>query len=255
MSAPKCVKGSRSPLGVFQYQYQGGSADDGTLVLPPGTGIPVGARTGQKSLVVAFHFPDLNETIDRMAGGSELSLTLTRRQDTRHALTFSIEANGFVAPQSVGWVSGSAVSGQEIQPHVLFTHGHKRITDTKVWIVRRDGGKQLLLHQDLLSFRGFTPLPDPESAVIRRGDKVTIECWYNNSLSVPLRVQNLEMCIVDVTYSVVGGEISLLPTVFLSVDRVFKSCFPHPVAQKAFIGINDLGQSSFRPESPDLICA
>lgn len=187
--AEQCAS-SDSPHGSFKYQSQGGSSEEARLVLPEGTGIPVGGRTGLKSIVFGFHFPQLSRTVDGTTGETRVDVQLIRNQ--RHMKPTSsilLGGFGFLAPKSVSSISASWTVDQDIPVHptVVYTHTHELAIDIKVAIQRKDGERELMHEKDPRKHKGMTTLT-PEPQAMRLGDKLLVECVYNNTQDTSIRV-------------------------------------------------------------------
>lgn len=171
------------------FQYQGGSVEEGTLTLPEATGIPVTTTDGRrKTLVAVFHYP--NKTMDGMSGSSSLEVTLiSGSTGIMTAGVLSLDLAGFIGPQSVGTISGSwKLEQKPIKILRLYTHWHDLAIDVQVGIKKANGGQHILLYQDPHAFRGITNISDSESSLMSPGDRLTLQCTYNNTLSKAIRI-------------------------------------------------------------------
>lgn len=181
-----------SSYGVLNYQFQKGSPEEGTLVLPPGTGVKVGGKNAPKYMVAGFHFPKKSGSIDGTTGGSRLEFTLVKSPSPMKPVTsMTLIAHGFVGAQSVGTVTGSWAFTEEmpaIRIWNLYSHWHDLVTDVQIYVKRPDGGEDLLLHQDPHVFAGVTSVNDNPSAVVGPGDRLTVKCTYNNTMDKNLRI-------------------------------------------------------------------
>lgn len=179
-----------APEGSFRYQFQGGNLDEGALRLPAGTGIPVGGRTGTKSLVFEFHFPDLNRTLDHMSGETEVDVRLIHsRPGIKSASSFAMAGYGFVGAKSVGSVSAVWTLRRDfhLHPTAIYTHNHFQGIGVQVLIERTNGERELIHERDPRVFKGMTTL-DPEPEAMTLGDRLVLECTYNNTMATDLRV-------------------------------------------------------------------
>lgn len=179
----------------FHYQFQGGSADEASLVLPPGFGIPVGGETGLKSLVVTFHFPKRSQVIGSRTGVSGIDFS-TVRPNPGTTITpvgvMVIGGQGYVGRQSLGTVVGTHVVDHKIHPLSLYSHFHDLATEIKVEVGRGNGQKwEEIMKQDPRTFRGVTSKWTNGSAypVIESGDRLKVQCTFNNTFSSALRIE------------------------------------------------------------------
>lgn len=187
--AEQC-ESSDSPHGSFKYQFQGGSADEGRVRLPDGTGIPTGANTGRKSIVFAFHFPKLSQTIGNRTAVTEVSVTFVKdRPDMKVSTTILTGAFGFIGANSVSTVSGVWTLEQDIpiHPTVVYTHSHSLATKAELLIERSTGTVELIYERDYRIFKGMASIL-PGVQPLRSGDKLVLKCTYNNTASTNVRV-------------------------------------------------------------------
>lgn len=179
-----------SPHGVFKYQFQGGLANETSLKLPDGTGIPVGGKTGRKTIVFAFHFPKMSQTLDNTTAGTEVDVTLVKgRPGMKTASTILMGGFGFLGANSISNISASWTVEEDITVHPtnIYTHSHSLAIGMKVFIQRKDGERELIHEKDARKHKGTTPvIPEPEPMM--RGDKLVLECEYNNTQSKNVRV-------------------------------------------------------------------
>lgn len=179
------------PIGEFAYHYQAGPTDQSIASFPPGTGMPIGGPEDPKFLVTSFHFFSRNETLDGMTGVSGLDVTLVN--ETTTPLTpwyyLNFETYGYLDPRSVGLISGSwsLRNNDAIRLHMLYVHWHVMAIDVRVEIERKDASRDLILHQDPLTFWGVTSLP--EAVVMSPGDRLIVSCSYNNTMDEVVRVK------------------------------------------------------------------
>lgn len=187
--AEQCAS-SDVPHASFKYQFQGGSRDDGTLRLPSGTGVPVGGTKGTKAIVFGFHFPSRNQSVDETTGETQVDVTLIRNQTGMKA-TSSLRMGGFgfLGAHSVSNISASWTMNQDIPAHpsVVYTHAHSLVTWTKVLVQRKNGEQQLIHESNPNSYKGLTTVAH-ELEPMRLGDKLVVECEYNNTQSKNVRV-------------------------------------------------------------------
>lgn len=181
---------SASPHGSFKYQFQGGSAEDGALRLPDGTGIPVGANTGRKTIVFAFHFPRLSQTIDNRTAVTNVTVSLVKdRPDMKITTTILTGAFGFIGAHAVDTVSGVMTVSQDIpiHPTVVYIHSHSLAIKQELLIERTSGQTELIHARNSRAFKGMAAIP-PEVQPVGKGDKLVIECTYNNTGDTNVRV-------------------------------------------------------------------
>lgn len=189
-SASRCVVHGEHSYGLFGYQFQGGPADEGALCLPPHTGIPVGGEEGRRYIVAGFHFPQKNRTMNGTTGVSEIGVTIkhtTEKMEAMNNLIFG--GNGFVGPNSLGSVAGTWTLKQDISIKIwlMYAHFHAMAIDFKVWIGTSEAS-DLVLHQKPTIFRGITLLDPNKKSTMHAGDKVIVECLFNNTMSRNLRI-------------------------------------------------------------------
>lgn len=190
--APECLTPNPIPISPWVYQYQSGPEDEASMNFPPGTGLPVGGAGDPQYLVVVYHFASKKQTLNGMTGVSGLDVTLS---NTSYPMTpfhtFNMESWGYLGPQAVGTVTGSWTLKEEteIRLRLLYVHWHDLAIDVQIEIERRDNGSDLILHQDPRKYWGMTSVPDSESAVMRRGDRMIVTCTYNNTLDEVVRVE------------------------------------------------------------------
>lgn len=189
-----CILDGKPSLGSFLYQYQAGPPDEAALILPKNTGVPVGGGPGHKqTLVIGYHFPHIDQTIDGTSGVTEVDITLKRKMpNVKKVGSINLAAYGFLAANSVSSITASWTLDQketEIQVIRLYTHWHDLVVSVKVRIVRPDGAEDLLLQQDPKSYWGVSPVPESESSIMRFGDRLTIECTYNITMTHNVRVE------------------------------------------------------------------
>lgn len=193
-NARECVVNNKSRHN-FNYQFQGGSLEEGMLLLPPGYGIPVGEDSVFKTMVAEFHYFDApDQPPIRSIAGSEMEVTLvpnSDKRDLRPVYSLLIAGYGFVGADSVGSVSASWRFEEETVMHLLslYTHWHEKAIDVQVWIQRMSGETDVILRQDPHMFAGTMDISNKTSALLRPGDSLTIQCTFNNSASHNLRVQ------------------------------------------------------------------
>lgn len=181
----------------FNYQFQGGSPDEGSLRLPHGYGIPVGDGTAFKWIVIQFHFFEPEKLVNGSIAGSEVEVTLapqSPRSPIRAVASLLLMAYGFVGAHSVGSVTAIWRQEEDFEMDLLllYTHWHETnnmVIDVVVWIERTSGDEDVILRQDPLTFSGITDVTNSSTAVIRRGDRLFVECTYNNTRDHNLRVQ------------------------------------------------------------------
>lgn len=165
--------------------------DEGNLILPSGSGIPVGGQTKAKTVVIGLHFPSREETIDGTTGETSVTLSMVRnRQRVQSVSSLVLEAFGYVGPKSVGRVSGSWILDQAIPIHafLMYTNWHELAVRARVLVTRANGDSDVILDQDPFKFQGVTRLADTPAVILNPGDDLTIECTYNNSMAETLRV-------------------------------------------------------------------
>lgn len=189
-----CLVDGKPSLGSFLYQFQGGPAEEGALILPPESGVPVGGRRGKQSLVIGYHFPSRSGTIDGTSGVSDVDIILTRAASetiSRSVGSLQLAAYGFLAPAAISSITASWTLDQDvtIQMIRLYTHWHDLAFDVKVRIVRPNGDADVILEQDPRKFWGVNQVPNSQSAIMRYGDRLTIQCSYNNTLDKVIRVE------------------------------------------------------------------
>lgn len=193
-NAPECSPNGRA---YFSTQFQGGSADDGSLVLPHGTGVPVGSGSPFQTIVAIFHFPRTKELIHGSTAGSGFEVTFSHvphNENMRSIWSLLIMADGFVGAHSVNTISGSWTLREQTVMHLkrLYTHWHEMndmAIKIQVWIERTSGERDIILSQDPKAFQGISDVSNSTSAVIRTGDRLTIQCTYNNTSDRNIRVQ------------------------------------------------------------------
>lgn len=188
----ECILNGGPSTGSSTFQYQGGSPDEGTLILPPGTGIPVGGANGRRKTIIAiFHYPDRNQTLNGMTGVSSLEVTVIPHEaGARVADSLLVGLAGFLGPQSVGSITGSyKLEEMPIRIISIYTHWHDLAIDVQVGVERTNGETFTFLRQDPHKFWGIVSIPDSSSSLVRPGDRLTIKCTYNNTLPSVLRVE------------------------------------------------------------------
>lgn len=179
----------------FDYQFQGGSSDEGSLIFPQGTGVLVGPGSDFPSIVGQFHFFVPEELVNGSTAGSAVEFTLrplTAGRELRPVSSLLLISDGFVGKESVGTVSASWTSDQENEMEILRLQPHwhdmnDMAIDIQVWIKRRTGEKEVILRQDPHSFFGITDVSN-SSAVVQKGDQLSVECTFNNTDDTNLRI-------------------------------------------------------------------
>lgn len=168
------------------FQFEGGSVEEGTLTFPPGSGFPVDAAK-KKSVLFFVHYPKKR---DGLIQGSSLEVSLKRSQTVvKTAGTIELSAVGFIGPQSVGTISGSwRLQEMPIQILRLYTHWHDLAIDVMVGVKKANGEEHMMLHQDPHAFKGITNISASEFAILNPGDRLTFNCTYNNTDAGALRV-------------------------------------------------------------------
>lgn len=186
--APECRVDSLFPDNFLTMQYQGGGEEEGALVLPPGTGIPVSRGYGNSALVLTTHFPHRTQSLDGWTGRSEVEVTLRQtRQPLKSVASLVIAAYGFVGRQSVGQVSASALLTQDMEILSAYTHTHDLAVNVSLWVETSTGGVLPLVQQESPFFLGIKRIsPSP---VVRSGDRLRLICTYDNRLDVTLRIE------------------------------------------------------------------
>lgn len=179
--------------GELQYQHQGAAGEFSSLSLPSGTGARVGGKTGPRYVVFGIHYPRRSWTADGThSGNSFVDVTLVRNSPPRRLVSsFSILVNGFVAANSIGSVTGSFTlrNETEIQLLLLYPHAHLIGTEIRIAIERKNGSRSEVLVTDPQIDKGIYLISGRESAVMRKGDRFTIQCTYNNTRHKTLRVE------------------------------------------------------------------
>lgn len=192
-TGPYCLTSNGSPHGSFDYQNNVGPVNQSVLVFPSGTGYPVGGKTGHDFVVLIFHFPSKNKTMDGTTGVSGTDITFARTlQPMTPVSSLIMNAQGFVGPKSVGSVNGVFDIRQKdvaIHPFALYTHWHDLATHVEVTLIHSDGEEEVLVRQDPHRYFGVTNITNWPSIVARTGDRITLTCTYNNTLTAVLRVQ------------------------------------------------------------------
>lgn len=189
-----CLKKGRHSVGSFGIQYQGGPGDEGSVILPPGHGIPVGGSTGHNTILVKFHFADRNKTIHGTTGVSGVDYTLVRRPAHQPKIVagLHVSAYGFVGGNGIGRITGSWTHKQgmpDIRIIRLFTHWHDMATEVRVWIKRSDGVTDLLWRENPKNYSGVFNVSESAPSVLRPGDQLKITCTYNITLSHVVRIE------------------------------------------------------------------
>lgn len=184
-NAPICETQSEDYLEV---QYQAGPPEEASFRLPDGFGIPVGDKDSSvRSVVTAFHFFHTEDLTNGSTAGSAVEITF-RTASAEHFVApvfhFTLFSQGFLGPHSVDTISGSWTheGNATMRLLMLYTHWHDLATDVVVWIEKRDGGKDVILHQDPRSFWGMNDVFNA-SRILESGDRLTIRCTYNNTES------------------------------------------------------------------------
>lgn len=224
----ECMLNETVAYGRFTWQYQGGEAEDGTLTLPHGTGIPVGGKAGPKYIVVSYHFISLNESLPgNMSGVSGLDFKLSRHQPhIKKVGGLTLGAYGFLKASSVGTMTGTWTLTEEkpIQLLRIYTHWHGMAIGSEVSVKAKEGDVDVILKQDPRQYKGYTELADSDRYVMKPGDALTLTCTFNNTKDEIVRVEAEEMCTVTIFYSVDGPEV-LSTNVVFSNDQHHKECF------------------------------
>lgn len=188
--SPACLLNGGLSQGYSTYQYNGGSVQEGSLVLPHDAGIPIRGPGIHKAVVLAAHFP--KRPANHMTGSSGLDVRIVRnRPNIQSVRTLDLAAFGFVDRQTVGRVSGSWTMKRNTSVRILrlFTHCHDLGIGIEVGI-KRQGEQEMdvILSQDPRSFSGITNMTDSPSAVMQQGDRLLLSCLFNNSMPSKLRV-------------------------------------------------------------------
>lgn len=173
---------------VFNYEFKGGSGSE--FRLPEGTGLPVGPGTALEQMVGFVRFPVTGD--NRTIAGPVLEVGLVApSDDTIPISALVLESYGFVDRMSVASVSGSWTLEQEMRMHLrlLHLHTHETAIDVVVWIETTSGGKEVVLRQNPRSFSGVVDVSDSSSAVLRHGDRLVVQCTFNNTKEHKLRVE------------------------------------------------------------------
>lgn len=192
---PNARECSGSGDSFFNYQFQGGSEEEGSLVLPPGTGVQLGS--GFNSIIGMFHFFRTDELVNGSTAGAEIEITFRRSSNTSHinqVRSLLLMANGFVGAKSVSSVAGSWTLEEETEMHILqlYTHWHElngMAIEIQVWVERQDRKRDILLRKDPKSSSGISDVSNSPAAVMRRGDRLVVRCTFNNTESHNLRVE------------------------------------------------------------------
>lgn len=171
--------------------------DEGSLTLPPGTGVPVGPGTDFHWIVVLFHFFRPQDLVNGSTLGARVEVRFSgasSTQNTDRVSSLLLTANGFVGANSVGSVSGSWTLDEqkELKLLRLYTHWHEHkhmAIDIQVWIERKDGNRDIILRQDPHTYWGISDVSNITSAVVTMSDRLVIQCTYNNTMSTVLRVE------------------------------------------------------------------
>lgn len=147
-------------------------------------------------MIGQVHLFDRLNVVNHSLAGSEIEVTLRRRtssQKMRPVYSLVLINFGFVGRRSVGWTSGSWTLVEDVRMVIvsLYTHWHERnhlVTDIRVWITRTSGAPDVILHQDI-HFTGIADVSNMTTAVMQKGDRLTVQCTINNTMDITLRIK------------------------------------------------------------------
>lgn len=189
--APRCrMQGQASDFGYLNYQYQGGDLAQGSLILPPGYGITIGGPAAPKSIVIWQHYTR-QATTNFSTGRTTVHFRVQKsRSSLQPVYGLAFDTFGMIIPSSVGKVRGSwcMQTDSVIRIISLYTHWHELAIQAEVAVVHGSSSNHILLRQDPATFRGVTYLNRTAHAFLRRGDRVTLTCTFNNTLQHVLRI-------------------------------------------------------------------
>ena len=164
---------------------------------PPGTGFRVGGKTGIRFLVSSshFHHVGLNLSSGEPLLSNETGFVLhietdsDLRTDLKSSATFrALIPNGVIAPNSVVLFDLSCKIRESIELHPVsfFLHSHGHATSISAHVVRPDGSEQTIgaassLNPSIGMQNDVIQLVADKDLVIRKGDKVRLQCLMHNN--------------------------------------------------------------------------
>jgi hypothetical protein len=187
-AVPACF-GDGSPEDMlFTYTWTA-KQRNASLIMPRGTGQPVGQGTGYNYIVMVTHFPVKANLTNGMSFPTGSTVRLSVGERLKPVGIFYFMILGSLPPHSVTSLTGTMTWQEEVGIHLFAatTHSHSMGVWFRVEFMPKGGNvSEVIIDRDPSLDQRFIPMTEQ---IVMPGDRITMKCTYNNSEDTVVQVR------------------------------------------------------------------